>query len=52
MSGMSGGQKSLLALSFTLALLKSRPSPLYILDEIDAALDLSMTDNIGAMISK
>ena len=37
MSELSGGQKSLLALSFILALLKFNPAPLYILDEIDAA---------------
>lgn len=36
---LSGGQRSLLALSLILALLKFQPAPLYILDEIDAALD-------------
>ena len=36
---LSGGQRSLLALSFILALLKYKPAPLYILDEIDSALD-------------
>ena len=40
LSELSGGQRSLLALSFVLALLKYKPAPLYILDEIDAALDL------------
>jgi structural maintenance of chromosome 2 len=43
LSELSGGQRSLLALSFVLALLKYKPAPLYILDEIDAALDLSHT---------
>jgi len=52
LSELSGGQKSLLALSFILALLKFKPAPLYILDEIDAALDLSHTQNIGIMIAK
>lgn len=47
---LSGGQKSLLALSLVLALLLFKPAPMYILDEIDAALDLSHTQNIGAMI--
>lgn len=49
---LSGGQRSLLALSLILALLKYQPAPLYILDEIDSALDLSHTQNIGAMIRK
>jgi structural maintenance of chromosome 2 len=74
---LSGGQRSLLALSLILALLlfKARsaippraarasapdararprlwslqPAPIYILDEVDAALDLSHTQNIGRMI--
>ncbi|KAL0210400.1 hypothetical protein RCL1_004836 [Eukaryota sp. TZLM3-RCL] len=48
---LSGGQKSLLALSMVLSLLKFNPAPLYILDEIDSALDLSHTQNIGKLIS-
>ncbi|ODV89395.1 hypothetical protein CANCADRAFT_139250 [Tortispora caseinolytica NRRL Y-17796] len=47
---LSGGQRSLIALSLILAMLRFRPAPLYILDEIDAALDLSHTQNIGRMI--
>jgi structural maintenance of chromosome 2 len=47
---LSGGQRSLLALSLVLALLLFKPAPMYILDEIDSALDLSHTQNIGAMI--
>ncbi|KAL0210465.1 hypothetical protein RCL1_004901 [Eukaryota sp. TZLM3-RCL] len=49
---LSGGQKSLLALSMVLSLLKFNPAPLYILDEIDSALDLSHTQNIGKLISR
>ena len=49
---LSGGQRSLLALSLILALLKYHPAPIYILDEIDSALDLSHTQNIGIMIRK
>lgn len=49
---LSGGQRSLLALSLILALLKFQPAPIYILDEIDSALDLSHTQNIGQMIRK
>mgnify|MGYP002042475913 FL=1 len=47
---LSGGQRSLVALSLVLALLRFKPAPVYILDEIDAALDLSHTQNIGQMI--
>ncbi|KAI0510484.1 hypothetical protein KFK09_011086 [Dendrobium nobile] len=50
LSELSGGQRSLLALSLILALLLYKPAPLYILDEVDAALDLSHTQNIGRMI--
>ncbi|VDM80949.1 unnamed protein product, partial [Strongylus vulgaris] len=49
---LSGGQRSLVALSLVLAMLKFRPAPIYILDEVDAALDLSHTQNIGHMIKK
>jgi len=49
---LSGGQRSLLALSLILALLLFKPAPLYILDEVDAALDLSHTQNIGRMIKQ
>ncbi|CDW78995.1 structural maintenance of chromosomes protein 2-1-like [Stylonychia lemnae] len=52
LSELSGGQRSLLALSFILALLKYKPAPLYILDEIDSALDLSHTQNVGKMIKE
>lgn len=47
---LSGGQRSLVALSLILAMLKFKPAPLYILDEVDAALDLSHTQNIGSML--
>jgi structural maintenance of chromosome 2 len=47
---LSGGQRSLLALSLILAMLLFKPAPMYILDEIDSALDLSHTQNIGQML--
>ena len=52
LSELSGGQFSILSLSFILALLWFKPAPLYILDEIDAALDVENTRNIGEMIKK
>jgi structural maintenance of chromosome 2 len=47
---LSGGQRSLIALSLIMALLQFKPAPMYILDEVDAALDLSHTQNIGRLI--
>uniref|UniRef100_A0A6P7FG53 Structural maintenance of chromosomes protein n=2 Tax=Diabrotica virgifera virgifera TaxID=50390 RepID=A0A6P7FG53_DIAVI len=47
---LSGGQRSLAALSLILAMLLFKPAPLYILDEVDAALDMSHTQNIGNML--
>jgi len=47
---LSGGQRSLVALSLILSLLLFKPAPIYILDEVDAALDLSHTQNIGMML--
>ena len=52
LSELSGGQRSLLALSLILSLLRFKPAPVYILDEIDAALDLSHTANLGVMIKE
>lgn len=47
---LSGGQRSLLALALLLSMLKYRPAPFYIFDEIDAALDLTHTNNISELI--
>ena len=40
---------SLIALSLIMSLLQFKPAPMYILDEIDAALDLSHTQHIGQL---
>ena len=50
LSELSGGQRSLIALSLVLSMLLFKPAPMYILDEVDAALDLSHTQNIGVML--
>ncbi|EGG11185.1 uncharacterized protein MELLADRAFT_74124 [Melampsora larici-populina 98AG31] len=46
---LSGGQRSLIALSLIMSLLKTHPSPIYVLDEVDAALDLQHTQNLGLL---
>lgn len=33
-----------------LSLLQFKPAPMYILDEVDAALDLAHTQNIGSLL--
>ncbi|KAF8198707.1 RecF/RecN/SMC N terminal domain-containing protein [Mycena galopus ATCC 62051] len=46
---LSGGQRSLIALSLIMSLLQFKPASMYILDEIDAVLDLSRTQHIGQL---
>ena len=49
---LSGGQRSLVALALVLSLCMFKPAPFYILDEVDAALDLSHTQNMGVIIKQ
>ena len=36
---LSGGERSMAALAFSFAIFRSRPSPFYLMDEVEAALD-------------
>lgn len=47
LSLLSGGERSLTAVAFLVALFKARPSPFYLLDEVEAALD---DVNLGRLI--
>ncbi|MFC4242761.1 chromosome segregation protein SMC [Gryllotalpicola reticulitermitis] len=48
LSLLSGGERSLAAVAFLVAIFKARPSPFYIMDEVEAALDDA---NLGRLLS-
>jgi len=48
LSLLSGGERSLVAMALLVAMFKARPSPFYILDEVEAALDDA---NLGRLIT-
>lgn len=48
LSLLSGGERSLVAVAFLVSLFIARPSPFYILDEVEAALDDA---NLGRLLS-
>ena len=48
LSLLSGGERSLVAVGLLVAIFKARPSPFYILDEVEAALDDA---NLGRLIT-
>ena len=51
LAGMSGGEKTLMALSLVFAVQRYLPAPFYALDEVDAALDGFNVERIARMIS-
>ena len=51
LAGMSGGEKTLMALSLVFAVQRHLPAPFYALDEVDAALDGFNVERIAKMIN-
>ncbi|MGP6293952.1 chromosome segregation protein SMC [Caldiplasma sukawensis] len=52
LSVLSGGEKSLVSLSFIIAVQKIKPSPFYFLDEIDAFFDGSNAEKMGRLLQE
>lgn len=52
LASMSGGEKSLTALSFIFALQRYRPSPFYAFDEVDMFLDGANVERLAKMIKQ
>ena len=50
LNALSGGEKSLVALSFITAVQRIKPSPIYFLDEIDMFLDGANAERMGELL--
>jgi chromosome segregation protein len=50
--GLSGGEKTMAALSFIFAIQEYNPAHFYVLDEVDAALDKKNSELLSKLIAK
>ena len=50
LDALSGGEKTLVAIAFVLALASGRPAPFYLLDEVDAALDRANSERLAHLL--
>ena len=51
MNQLSGGQKTIVALSMIFAIQKLEPAPFYLFDEIDANLDTMYRSAVAALVN-
>lgn len=52
LDALSGGERTLVALMFIFAMQLFKPSPFYILDEVDSALDKPNSQNLAELVHK
>jgi chromosome segregation protein len=52
LSLLSGGERSLVAIAILVAVFKARPSPFYVLDEVEAALDDTNTQRLLGILEE
>lgn len=50
LDALSGGEKTLVAIAFVLALAAGKPAPFYFLDEVDAALDSANSERLARLL--
>jgi chromosome segregation protein len=50
LAALSGGERAMTAAALIFALIKVKPSPFYLLDEVDAALDDANVDRFSSMV--
>ncbi len=50
LDALSGGEKTLVAIAFVLALASGKPVPFYFLDEVDAALDPASSERLARLL--